>query len=97
MWLAMNNVLFVDDKIRRVGINLASKCECCGNGAYEDLNHALVFGQVAQDLWTRLLALMGIPFVPSRGWKERVLIWFRKAERSSYRGTLFGLILCILC
>ncbi|XP_042946137.1 uncharacterized protein LOC122279516 [Carya illinoinensis] len=36
MWKTHNNCLPVDDRVRRAGISLVSKCDCCDNGGYED-------------------------------------------------------------
>ncbi|KAF5446891.1 hypothetical protein F2P56_032487, partial [Juglans regia] len=37
MWKATNNCLSVDDKIKIMGISMASKCNCCQEGHTEDL------------------------------------------------------------
>lgn len=42
MWKASNNWLSVDDKVKLVGIPMASKCNYCSSGHTEDLNHVLV-------------------------------------------------------
>ncbi|CAI9786685.1 unnamed protein product [Fraxinus pennsylvanica] len=48
MWLAMKGGLSVDDKIRKAGIPIVSKCMCClREGGYEDQNHVLALGNVA--------------------------------------------------
>lgn len=36
MWKAWRGALAVDDKLRRIGIPLASKCDCRRQGIYED-------------------------------------------------------------
>ncbi|XP_035545050.1 uncharacterized protein LOC109016147 [Juglans regia] len=57
---AWNGALAVDDNIRRIGIPLASKCNCCKNGQYEDINHVLFEGEVAAGIWKKCGALFGI-------------------------------------
>ncbi|XP_040996008.1 uncharacterized protein LOC121242180 [Juglans microcarpa x Juglans regia] len=44
MWKAIRNGLSVDDRIKNVGIPVVSKCNCCTDGGYEDLEHVLVDG-----------------------------------------------------
>ncbi|XP_042980192.1 uncharacterized protein LOC122310362 [Carya illinoinensis] len=51
MWKALHECVSVDDRIRRVGIPMVSRCDCCQEGAYEDLNHVLYAGEFAKDIW----------------------------------------------
>lgn len=51
MWKALHDYLSVDDHIRRVGIPLVSRCDCCQEGGYEDLNHVLFAGEFATTIW----------------------------------------------
>ncbi|GLT69679.1 hypothetical protein SLA2020_418130 [Shorea laevis] len=46
IWLGSDDSLSVDERIRRIGISLVSKCECCTQGGFEDLNHVLYSGKV---------------------------------------------------
>ena len=77
MWKALNNNLSVDDQIRRIGVPLVSKCKCCHEGAFEDLNHVLYGGNIAVAIWKFSSHLLGIPYVASRSWKATVEAWFR--------------------
>ncbi|XP_022865892.1 uncharacterized protein LOC111385703 [Olea europaea var. sylvestris] len=75
MWLAMKGGLSIDDKIRKAGIPIASKCMCCSQGGYEDLEHVLALGDVAQQIWKKASTLLGIRYLQTRGWRERVETW----------------------
>jgi hypothetical protein len=64
----MTNSLSVDERIRRIGISLVSKCECCPQGGFEDLDHVLYSGKVAAKLWQICSSLLGVPYVANRSW-----------------------------
>lgn len=53
MWKAYYDFLCVDDRLRRVGIPIALKCECCVEGKYEDVNHVLATGAIARGIWKK--------------------------------------------
>ncbi|XP_035542978.1 uncharacterized protein LOC118346079, partial [Juglans regia] len=72
MWKALNSCLAVDDRIRRIGVPLVSKCECCRDGAIEDINHVLYSGNIAKAIWKFSSNILGIPFVPNRSWRAIV-------------------------
>jgi ribonuclease HI len=92
----MTNSLSVDERIRRVGISLASKCECCPQGDFEDLDHVLYSGKIAAKLWQICSSFLGIPYVATRSWLVTVEAWFRRTKKSSKVGNLIGLIPCII-
>lgn len=48
---AVNNCLRVDDRLRRAGVVMVLKCNCCTQGDYEDLNHVLCTGEIASTVW----------------------------------------------
>ena len=51
MWKAWNMALSVDDHLRRIGIPIVSRCDCCDEGKYEDQNHVLFEGEFATKIW----------------------------------------------
>jgi len=51
MWKAWHGALAVDDRIRKIGIPLVSRCNCYNQGKYEALNHVLFEGEVAAEVW----------------------------------------------
>lgn len=61
MWKAQNNCLPVDDRVRRAGILLVSKCDCCDNGGYEDQSHVLALGTFAEQVWNKCCSTLAIP------------------------------------
>ncbi|KAF5447364.1 hypothetical protein F2P56_032920 [Juglans regia] len=94
MWKVWHGALIVDDKIRWIGIPLASKCSCCKQGKYEDINHVLFEGEVAGGIWKKCGALLGLPV--GRLWRETCLSWFRRASNSSQIGVILGLLPIII-
>lgn len=96
MWKAMNIALSVDDKVRKVEILVVSRCNCCAQGAYEDQSHVLATGEVAQFIWSRCAAFVGLQHESNRSWWNTVEFWFTKAAKSSTMGQLIGLIRSII-
>jgi hypothetical protein len=82
VWKAMTNSLSVDDHIRRIGISLASKCECYPQGDFEDLDHVLYSGKIAAKLWQICSSFLGIPYVATRSWLVTVEAWFGRTKKS---------------
>lgn len=48
MWNAIHECLPLDDRIRRVGIPIVSRCDCCFVHEYEDLDHVLTSGEFVE-------------------------------------------------
>ncbi|KAK1576349.1 hypothetical protein Q3G72_013142 [Acer saccharum] len=96
MWKAAFNCLSVDEKVRSVRVPIVSACSCCSSRGIEDLNHILNNGDFASNLWRKVSAEVGVPFLAHRSWKERVQQWFNRASRSSQLGNLMGLIPCLV-
>ncbi|XP_040996142.1 uncharacterized protein LOC121242329 [Juglans microcarpa x Juglans regia] len=86
MWKALNSCLPMDDRIRRPGVYLVSKCECCRECAIEDINHVLYSGNIAKAIWKLSSNTLGIPFVPFWCWRATVEAWFQRASKSSQLG-----------
>ena len=47
MWKVWFMALSVDDRLRRIGIQIVSRCDCCDEGNYEDQDHVLLTGEFA--------------------------------------------------
>lgn len=86
--------LSVDDRLRRIGIPLVSKCDCCNRGHIEDINHVLFEGEFPHRVWSFFGSLIGIPL--GRTWKQNAEIWFRRASSSSQVGVIVGIIPIII-
>ncbi|KAG2724529.1 hypothetical protein I3760_01G021900 [Carya illinoinensis] len=96
MWKAFHNSLSVDDRLRRVGIPITSKCNCCAQGRYKDLNHVLTIGDFASRIWKKFSLILGVPYEPNRRWFELVLLWFRRASTKFQVGCILGLFSFII-
>ncbi|KAF5446820.1 hypothetical protein F2P56_032419 [Juglans regia] len=92
MWKAFNNILSVDDKVRKLGIPIVSKCDCCLNGGYEDINHVLANGDIAKAVWNRVFVQIGLGRITGFSWQHLVEVWFTKASKASQMGQLLGII-----
>lgn len=96
MWKALSQSLSVDDRIRRIGIPMVSKCKCREDGAFEDLNHGLYQGRMPAAIWRTCSNILGIPYVARRTWREMVEAWFRRTKNASHVGNLIRLIPIII-
>lgn len=54
IWKFSLYALSVDDNVCQIGIPIVSKCHCCENGGYEDLNHLFATGDFAELLWDKV-------------------------------------------
>ncbi|KAG2667275.1 hypothetical protein I3760_15G106100 [Carya illinoinensis] len=79
-----------------IGIPLVSKCDCCTRGAYEDLNHVLVSGEVAKSIWRTCASQVGMLRSEFGSWVEMVATWYHRASKRSTCGLLFGIIPAIV-
>ncbi|XP_042944671.1 uncharacterized protein LOC122278558 [Carya illinoinensis] len=91
---AWHKALSVDDRLRRVGIPIVSKCDCCCVGHYEDINHVLFEGDFPRKIWLTFSNLFGLPM--GRNWEQHVSSWFRRAKSSSQVGYIVGLMPVII-
>lgn len=96
LWKCFNNVLSVDDRLRRVGIPIESKCDCCTKGAYEDLKQVFVAGEVAKSIWRRCASHVGLSSFDFRSWVGMVSAWYHRATKRPVCGLLFGIIPAIV-
>ncbi|KAF8389248.1 hypothetical protein HHK36_025941 [Tetracentron sinense] len=75
MWKAAFECLSVDEKVRRVGVSLASACDCCDSRQSEDLEHVLNKGEFATDIWRKVSVeltglLEGVDFSIKHSYRE---------------------------
>ncbi|XP_042980144.1 uncharacterized protein LOC122310314 [Carya illinoinensis] len=96
MWKAQHNCLPVDDRVCRIGIPLASKCDCCREGNYEDQNHVLATGEFAEQIWRMCALKLELPCLQGKTWREKVESWYRRAKTSSQSGQLIGMLPSII-
>ncbi|NAW49657.1 zinc-binding domain-containing protein, partial [Salmonella sp. gx-f5] len=75
MWKAIHDCLPVDDRIRKIGISIVSRCDCCSNSKYEDLNHSLSRGDFAEKIWRICSVVIGVPWMEGGSWRQRVECW----------------------
>lgn len=71
MWKAIQYCLPMDDHIRRAGIPIVSKCQCCDMGKYEDQNHILATGNIAEEIWRRISVHLRMPYNRGSCWREK--------------------------
>ncbi|XP_022896799.1 uncharacterized protein LOC111410603 [Olea europaea var. sylvestris] len=53
IWKGLHKALSVDLRIKEVGINLASKCNCCESPSQESEEHILSTGDFVDSLWRK--------------------------------------------
>ncbi|XP_041009391.1 uncharacterized protein LOC121253444 [Juglans microcarpa x Juglans regia] len=81
MWKAWYMALSVDHHLRRIGIPIISRCDCCANGHYKDQNHVLFATEIASTVWHYFGASLGIP--NGQNWKDTMQTWFCREKLSS--------------
>ncbi|XP_035540358.1 uncharacterized protein LOC118344262 [Juglans regia] len=96
LWKIWFNCLPVDVQVQSKGVSLASACDCCERRCMEDIDHIFSMGAVAFEVWLKASTVLGIPCSCNLPWKNRVAGWFSYAKKSSFKGTLVGLIPCII-
>ncbi|KAF5472990.1 hypothetical protein F2P56_009642 [Juglans regia] len=96
MWKAWFACHPVDMCIQSVGIQLASRCNCCQNGKVKSLDHVLCSGSIAQEVWKKAGVALGINCMPTSTWKARIILWLNCARRASQYGMLVGLLLSLI-
>ncbi|KAF8413601.1 hypothetical protein HHK36_001593 [Tetracentron sinense] len=95
VWKSRYDCLPVDENICRVGIQLASKCGCCVFGQGESRDHVLSSSEFAGKMWALAEEALGISVVP-HSWWSRVFQWWSYAKTSTTRGTLIGILPCVI-
>ena len=75
MWKALSRSLSVDERIRQVGIAMASRCDCCSVGNEETANHVLSAGSFADEVWRRTSFALGVRWHERQAWWDRINIW----------------------
>ncbi|CAI9774666.1 unnamed protein product [Fraxinus pennsylvanica] len=96
MWKALSGSLSVDSSIRKVGIAIASKCNCCLVGHDKNTDHVLSTGDFADEVWKKLSHYLGLQWRSKQGWWERVQLWCARAKRSTQLGCLLGMLPCLI-
>nr|XP_027090223.1 uncharacterized protein LOC113711258 [Coffea arabica] len=84
------------DALRRVGVQLASKCLCCQEGAIETLEHVFVEGQVAKGVWSYFGRICGVTQLGSSLWPW-LTAWWPFSPRHMVRRFLFSVLPSFIC
>ncbi|XP_071933873.1 uncharacterized protein [Coffea arabica] len=88
--------LLLTDVLRRVGVQLVSKCLCCQEGAIETLEHVFAEGQVAKDVWRYFGRIYRVTQLGSslRAW---LTAWWLFSPRQAVRQFLFLILPSFIC
>ncbi|XP_027060834.1 uncharacterized protein [Coffea arabica] len=86
----------ITDALWRVGVQLASKCLCCPEGAVELLEHVFSAGKVAMEVWSYFGNICGIARHGSdvRAW---MMSWWVSKPRSKRRQVVFTILPVFIC
>ncbi|XP_071923069.1 uncharacterized protein [Coffea arabica] len=84
------------DVLRRVGVQLASKCLCCQEGAIETLEHVFAEGQVAKGVWSYFGRICGVTQLGSSLWAW-LTAWWPFSPRHAVRRFLFSVLPSFIC
>ncbi|CAI9782831.1 unnamed protein product [Fraxinus pennsylvanica] len=69
MWKAFSGALSVDNKVRQMGVALASSCDCCLTGMEETASHVLSTGEVENEVWRKVSVALGIRWRTKQNWE----------------------------
>ena len=78
------------------GISLASACDCCSLQVGESIDHVLVTGHIAAQIWDRASRLLNVPCLIFDTLKARISAWMILAKKVSLSGNLTGMLPCII-
>ncbi|KAM7461730.1 hypothetical protein LguiA_029851 [Lonicera macranthoides] len=90
-WIAVNKRLPLDDVIKRRGIQLASRCNCCSCPKQESIKHVFVSSRMAQSVWSHFEEVLSIH---SRG--SRLQLKLNEWWLSKVRSPCFKVILSFI-
>ncbi|KAG2717585.1 hypothetical protein I3760_03G182300 [Carya illinoinensis] len=90
VWRARKRAIPIDDVIRRLGIPIASKCECCEQAKAESFNHLLCEGEGSQAVWQFFADACHINIAHIRSWEGMMYCWWNKTTMNSQVGWIRG-------
>ncbi|CAI9755487.1 unnamed protein product [Fraxinus pennsylvanica] len=76
MWKALSGALSVDNRVRQMGVSLASRCDCCLMGMEETISHVLSTGDVANEVWRKMSGILGIRWRSKQMKEGSISFWF---------------------
>lgn len=82
IWKARFNCFPMDDRIRALGIPLASRCDFCVDSKVKTLDHIFSMGKLATKVWKRAKLVLGVQGMGSNSWWHRVVTWFSYVGKS---------------
>ncbi|KAL9660641.1 hypothetical protein QQ045_025458 [Rhodiola kirilowii] len=88
VWKLCWGGLPTDDKVMKLGINLASRCVCCKRGS-ESIKHLFVEGVWGTEVWRYLALVFNKPTV--RGVEGFKRVWISKEPSSIVEGLQVGI------
>ncbi|CAI9781002.1 unnamed protein product [Fraxinus pennsylvanica] len=85
IWKALSGSLSFDDRVRQIGVAMASRCNCCTTGHEEDSNHVLSAGDFADEVWRRLSLALSVRWRTRQSWWDRIKFGGKSYEILSTR------------
>ncbi|KAG7988464.1 hypothetical protein I3843_03G189700 [Carya illinoinensis] len=86
VWRARRRAIPIDDVIRRLGIPIVSKCECCFQAKVESFNHLFCEGEGPKVVWQFFADACRIKIAHIRCWEGMMYCWWNKASMNSQVG-----------
>lgn len=96
MWKILFNYLPTDDRVRCLGIPLASSFNCCSAYKEETIDHIFSMGVAACLVWKKAAMVMSIYNEEIEPGRVKLSCWYGGARDSTSIGVMIGLILVII-
>ncbi|KAF6146809.1 hypothetical protein GIB67_007523 [Kingdonia uniflora] len=91
----VENIITVDAPVQK-RISFISRCSCCGSGSIESLNHLLVSGEIAQQVWQFFAIACGVQNISAERFWARQGAQLSTANKGSQMGIIRGVIPAII-
>ncbi|KAL2474815.1 RNase H domain-containing protein [Abeliophyllum distichum] len=89
VWRLWHNWISLDDILqKKLGIQLASKCQCCNKE--ETINHVFLNGKCAKEVCNHFCLRMGFPFMSCSHPRSIFMMWI--SNRHVRPGSLFAVV-----
>lgn len=94
-WKAWKERVATKDNLKRMGINLASQCQCCAGGIQETTSHLFFTAPAAKSLWNFFSSSAGIKI---EGLHQQSIIragWCRETPKRQQQ--VYNVIPALIC
>lgn len=77
---SLGNGLPTDENLRKCGVPIISKCECCGQATNQNSQHLFSYSEVTWKAWTYFGKMFGSTWKNIWSWKQQCLTSWEKTK-----------------